>query len=121
MCGLKPCAGSSHSTHPDCRCRCRPSCPHPLNPNPQKQAVGRLYHQPTLASSVTHLQDNIEDLFDACAAPYFPVIFNAPKHNPHAITRDMLLQRVLAAMAACPEFAPLAIPVLSEKLGSSLR
>lgn len=94
---------------------------HPLSPpSVARQAVGLLYRRPDLAV-VSHLQDNIEDLFDACVAPYFPIMFTAPKNDTHRITRDMLLQRVLAAMACCPEFAPLAIPVLSEKLGSSLK
>lgn len=84
------------------------------------QAVGKLYHQPDL-SSVTHLQDNIEDLFDVCVAPYLPIMFNDRKNDLNSITRDMLLQRVVAAMACCPEFAPLAIPLLSEKLGSTLK
>jgi hypothetical protein len=88
--------------------------------SPVMQAVGRLYQRPDLAV-ICHLQDNIEDLFDACVAPYFPIMFTAPKNDSNRITRDMLLQRVVAAMGCCPDFAPLAVPVLSEKLGSSLK
>lgn len=84
------------------------------------QAVAALYRQPALAG-VTHLQDNLEDLFDVGVAPYFPVLFKPPKDNPEAITGDKLLQAVIAAMASCPQFAALAIPLLSEKLGSALR
>lgn len=84
------------------------------------QAVGKLYQQVEL-SSVSHLHDNLEDLFDVGVVPYFPIIFPANMKDPQGITRDTLRERVIAAMACCPDFAALAIPVLSEKLGSSLK
>lgn len=87
------------------------------------QAVGRLYQRPQL-SQVPHLQNNLEDLFDVGVLPYFPVIFlksSEQKNRMYGINRDMVVQRVIAAMACCPEFAPLAIPLLSEKLGSDLK
>lgn len=33
--------------------------------------VGKLHRQPSLASSVSHVQDIIKDLFNACVAAYF--------------------------------------------------
>jgi hypothetical protein len=84
------------------------------------QAVGVLYCRPEL-SHVSHLDDNLEDLFDIGICPYFPMMFKPPKDNPAGITREQLLGRVVEAMGCCPQFAALAIPLLSEKLGSALR
>lgn len=84
------------------------------------QAVGRLYQAAALAAA-RHLTDGLEDLFDVCVAPYFPLMFTPPKNNPGRISRPQLLGLVIGAMACCPQFAPLAVPLLSEKLGSSLQ
>jgi hypothetical protein len=85
------------------------------------QAVGQLYQQPALVGDTPHLCDGVEDLFDVGVVPYFPMIFTPPKNGSHHITRAGLLARVIAAMGCCPEFAPLGIPLLSEKMGSSLK
>jgi hypothetical protein len=84
------------------------------------QAVGALYQQPDL-SGVSHLDSNLEDLFDIGICPYFPMMFKPPKDNPANITREQLLEHVVDAMGCCPQFAALAIPLLSEKMGSALR
>jgi hypothetical protein len=84
------------------------------------QAVGALYQQPQL-SGVPHLHDNLEDLFDVGVAAYFPVMFTPPKNDPHSITREMLLQCTIDALGSCPQFAALGIPLISEKMGSSLK
>lgn len=84
------------------------------------QAVGTLYNQPGLIS-LNHLLQGLEDLFDVGVVPYFPVMFTPPKNGPGTITREQLLHEVVAAMACCPQFAALGIPLLSEKLGSALR
>lgn len=79
-----------------------------------------MYQHPDL-SEVTHLDDGLEDLFDVGVVPYFPMMFTPPKDDPNRISRDELLRRVVDAMAACPQFAALGVPLLSEKLGSALR
>eukprot|EP00775_Hariotina_reticulata_P011150 gene11150-11302_t len=84
------------------------------------KAVGLLHQHPAL-SEVAHLDDNLEDLFDVGVAAYFPVMFTPPKNDPHSITRDMLLRCTIDALACCPQFASLGIPLLSEKMGSSLK
>ncbi|WIA29616.1 hypothetical protein OEZ86_012103 [Tetradesmus obliquus] len=84
------------------------------------QAAGALYQQPAL-TGVSHLDSNLEDLFDIGICPYFPMMFKPPKDNPAAITREQLLAHVVDAMGCCPQFAALAVPLLSEKMGSSLR
>jgi hypothetical protein len=61
------------------------------------------------------------ELFEVAVEPYFPVRFTPRKGDPSAITRAQLADAVAGCMAAAPEFAPLAVPLLSEKLGSSLR
>ena len=55
-------------------------------------------------------------------ACYFPITY-APPASPGAvvITREQLVAGVAAALAAVPEFAPYAVPLVLEKLGSSLR
>ena len=65
--------------------------------------------------------DNIEDLFDVSVAPYFPMMFTPPKDDKYGVTRDLLLEGVINTMSCTPEFAPLAIPLLSEKLGSDYK
>lgn len=82
--------------------------------------MGQLYQQPQL-SSVHHLEDGLEDLFDVGVVPYFPMMFTPPKNDTHSITRQGLLARVIDAMACCPLFAALGIPLLSEKMGSTLQ
>eukprot|EP00878_Enallax_costatus_P020599 GHUV01021781.1.p1 GENE.GHUV01021781.1~~GHUV01021781.1.p1 ORF type:complete len:145 (+),score=29.78 GHUV01021781.1:2888-3322(+) len=47
------------------------------------------------------------------------MIFTPPKNDTNNITRDELLGHVVNAMACCPQFAALGIPLLSEKLGST--
>lgn len=61
------------------------------------------------------------ELFEVGVEPYFPVRFTPRKGDPAAISRRQLAAAVAGCMAAAPEFAALAVPLLSEKLGSSLR
>lgn len=91
-----------------------PSLLHPL------QALGRLYQRPSLAGS-PHMTANAGELFDVVVAPYFPMLFTPPKDDPVGLTREQLLQGVVQAMASTPVFAPLAIPYISEKLGSDFK
>jgi hypothetical protein len=85
------------------------------------QAVGHLYSRQPALSEILHLTDSLEDLFDVGVSPYFPLMFNPPKSDAHPVTREGLLSRIIGAMACCPQFAHLGIPLLSEKMGSSLK
>jgi hypothetical protein len=99
------------------------------------QAVCDLYCHGAAATAPAahHLELGLFDLFDVGVVPYFPVMFTPPRSSssssagcksaaPHpTVTRELLLAKVVAAMAAAPGFASLGIPLLSEKLGSSLR
>ncbi|CAI5977915.1 unnamed protein product [Closterium sp. NIES-64] len=59
-----------------------------------------------------------EDLFDVVSA-YFPVSFSPPPNDPRGITREDLVQALLGAFQSTPLFAPMAIPLLLDKLSSS--
>lgn len=52
---------------------------------------------------------------------YFPVAFTPPPNNIHGITREMLAAALEKALAASAQLAPLAIPVLLEKVESTHR
>jgi hypothetical protein len=76
---------------------------------------------PVAAARRGEFEAEARELFEAGVEPYFPVRFTPRKGDPSAITRRQLADAVAAAMAAAPEFAGLAVPLLSEKLGSNLR
>lgn len=55
-------------------------------------------------------------------ACYFPITYAPPANpGPDIITREQLVAGVAAALAAVPAFAPYTLPLVLEKLGSSLR
>ncbi|CAI5500751.1 unnamed protein product [Closterium sp. Naga37s-1] len=59
-----------------------------------------------------------DDLFDVVSA-YFPVSFSPPPNDPRGITREDLVQALLGAFQSTPLFAPMAVPLLLDKLSSS--
>jgi hypothetical protein len=62
----------------------------------------------------------VEEVFDVTGC-YFPISFRPPRNDPHKITRHMLrssLERVLTASGA---LGPHVVPLVLEKLGSSVR
>lgn len=61
-----------------------------------------------------------EDLFDIISR-YFPISFNPPPNDSLGITREDLSRALLGAFMSSPLFAPFSIPLLLEKLSSSLR
>lgn len=61
-----------------------------------------------------------EDLFDIISR-YFPISFNPPPNDSLGITREDLSKALLGAFMSSPLFAPFSIPLLLEKLSSSLR
>jgi DNA repair/transcription protein MET18/MMS19 len=54
-------------------------------------------------------------------ACYFPITYSPPAGGADVIAREQLVAGVAAALAAAPAFAPHAMPLVLEKLGSSLR
>ena len=73
-----------------------------------------------VASAKSSLDDNKEELFDVIAC-YFPISFSPPPNNVHGITRQDLAAALQHALTCTPLFAPFFIPMLVEKLSSSLR
>lgn len=61
----------------------------------------------------------IEEVFDVTSC-YFPVTFTPPPNDPHRITKESLVDALRDVFTARPEMAPLVIPLLLEKLSSSL-
>lgn len=62
-----------------------------------------------------------KELVDVLAC-YFPITYAPPAApGPDVITREQLVAGVAAALASAPAFAPYALPLILEKLGSSLR
>lgn len=61
-----------------------------------------------------------EELFDVVSR-YFPISFNPRPDSPDDITREDLANSLKATFACTPIFAPYCIPLLLEKLSSSLR
>ena len=66
------------------------------------------------------LEANSEELFDVMSC-YFPISFTPPPGNVHGITREDLATALQRTLTCTSLFAPLFIPMLIEKLSSSLR
>ncbi len=60
-----------------------------------------------------------EDFFEVVSC-YFPISFNPRANDPEGITKKELLDGLRTCMAATPEFAQHCIPLLLEKLSSSV-
>ncbi|KAL2516268.1 ARM repeat superfamily protein [Forsythia ovata] len=65
------------------------------------------------------LADFAEDLFEILGC-YFPIHFTHPNDEDVDVKRDELSRALMLAFASTPLFAPFAIPLLLEKLSSSL-
>ncbi len=85
------------------------------------RAACAAYGLPACAPRRAEFEAEAGELFEVGIEPYFPVRFTPKKGDPQGITRQQLAGAVAACLAAAPEFAELAVPLLSEKLGSSLR
>ena len=76
--------------------------------------------QPEHSLHAARLEEALEEAFDVVAC-YFPVSFTPPPGSPHAITRAQLVAALERALTSCPAFAPQLLPLLMEKLSSTLR
>lgn len=63
--------------------------------------------------------DLIEELFDVTAC-YFPITFTPPPNDPFGISKQSLVLALRSVFTASPLLCPLVVPVLLEKLSSSL-
>jgi hypothetical protein len=73
--------------------------------------------------SGSYLQDlagKAEEVMDLLGT-YFPILYTQPPNMPGCVTRAELATAVEQALAAVPVFAPHVIPLLLEKLSSSIR
>ena len=73
--------------------------------------------------SGSYLQDlagKAEEVVDLLGT-YFPILYTQPPNMPGCVTRAELATAVEQALAAVPVFAPHVIPLLLEKLSSSIR
>lgn len=61
----------------------------------------------------------LEELFDVTAC-YFPIAFTPPPKDPHGITRAMLASALTGVFASTYRIAHLVMPLLFEKLSSSI-
>ncbi|PRW58456.1 MMS19 nucleotide excision repair-like protein isoform X2 [Chlorella sorokiniana] len=85
------------------------------------QALLALYHrQPEEALCRERLEESAEELFEVLAC-YFPVTFTPPPNDPNKITRADLARGLERTLAAEPLFAPFVVPLIAEKLSSSIR
>lgn len=66
-----------------------------------------------------HIEPLIGELFDVTSC-YFPITFTPPRNDPHGITKEMLTTGLREVLCASPHIASLIIPLLLEKLSSSL-
>ncbi len=53
-------------------------------------------------------------------ACYFPITFRMPPENMHGLTRDDLANSLEDTLSCTPLFAPFILPLLLEKLSSSI-
>ncbi|KAK9823856.1 hypothetical protein WJX72_005960 [[Myrmecia] bisecta] len=82
------------------------------------RAVVTLYSTTTPAA-LAALQKSAEEFGDMLSC-YFPIMFKPPPNSAHAITREDLAGELERTMAASALLAPHVLPLLLEKLASSL-
>lgn len=85
------------------------------------RAVLELYarqKEDTIASG--RLEESCDEAFDVLSC-YFPVSFTPPSNDPHGITREQIARQLESTLAAVPLFSPLVIPLITNKLSSTLR
>ncbi|KAL6781984.1 hypothetical protein ACKKBF_B10190 [Auxenochlorella protothecoides x Auxenochlorella symbiontica] len=76
--------------------------------------------QPSNSLAAGQMEEGSEELFDILSC-YFPISFSPPANDPHGITREGLARALADVLLCSPAFLPFLLPVLLEKLASSLR
>ena len=72
------------------------------------------------AGRVQKLEEQSEELCDVLSC-YFPIAFTPPPDDPHGITREALQDALQTTLACVPQFSHHVMPLILEKLASSLR
>jgi hypothetical protein len=82
------------------------------------------FHERTnsLASQLAmqELEEHAEEVVDVLGC-YFPIVYTPPAQAKGKVTREELVSGVEQALSAAPAFAQYVLPMLLEKLSSSLR
>lgn len=74
---------------------------------------------PLVAVSASQLGDMLEGLFEVVTA-YFPIDFVPPSHDPLSVSTEDLVLALRRCLACTPAWAHLLVPLLLEKMESSL-
>ncbi|XP_061184296.1 MMS19 nucleotide excision repair protein homolog [Saccostrea echinata] len=61
----------------------------------------------------------VEEMFEVTSC-YFPIDFTPPPNDEYGITRQDLILALRGCLSACPEFGPLCVPLLLDKLQSDI-
>ncbi|KAK9916671.1 hypothetical protein WJX75_005534 [Coccomyxa subellipsoidea] len=83
------------------------------------QSLATLYAQSGDAPA-KELQEHAEEVVDVLGC-YFPIVYTPPAQAKGKVTREELVSGVEQALSAAPAFAQYVLPMLLEKLSSSLR
>ena len=89
-----------------------------INPSMPTFIIHYLIHH--YVGGEQELEQRAEELVDVLGC-YFPIVYTPPADATGKITREELVAGVETALSAAPAFAPYVLPMLLEKLSSSLR
>lgn len=70
--------------------------------------------------AMQELEEHAEEVVDVLGC-YFPIVYTPPAQAKGKVTREELVSGVEQALSAAPAFAQYVLPMLLEKLSSSLR
>lgn len=101
-------------------CFCSPTAPRARVHDSTIALTRRRLYPPGSAAEALIGVEAFDELLDVLAC-YFPVSFTPPPNDPRAITRDDLSTTLHHALVSAPQIIPQLLPIVLEKLGSSLK